>query len=63
MKRINLIAFILQIVFGVICVGMGIYYCFSGDIGQIAIFFVVGIICFVNAVRIYINDKKGNKDE
>lgn len=58
MDKFNLVAIILQVVCGLVCIGLGIYYCISGAIGQTAIFFLVGVGCFVNAVRIFLNGKK-----
>lgn len=62
MDKFNLVAIILQVVCGLVCIGLGIYYCVAGAAGQSVLFIVVGAGCFVNAVRIYLNDKKKNGD-
>lgn len=63
--NMSILAIILQVVFGLACAGFGVYFCATGGTANAIIFFVVGVACVVNAVRLYIvyRKNKNNKDE
>lgn len=65
MKNLNLGILIVEIICGLTCVGLGIYYCFAGTAAQAAVFIVVGAVCIVTGIRTFliILKEKKNKDK
>lgn len=63
MKNFSLTAIICQIIGALACIGLGIYFCVvNEDVTRIVVFFIVGAICIVNAVRMYLKYRKEKKD-
>lgn len=63
MKNFSLALMIVEILCGLVCIGFGIYYCFGGSWGQIAVFLIVGAVCVVTGVRTFILLHKRKKQE
>ena len=63
MKNFSLALMIVEILCGLVCIGFGIYYCFGGSWGQIAVFLIVGAVCVVTGVRTFILLRKRTKQE
>lgn len=63
MNKGGLIIFIIQLVCGLVCLGLGIYYIFYGEPTQIAVFIVVGAVCIATAVRSFIKMRKDKNNE
>ena len=63
MKNFSLTAVIVQIVVGLACIGLGIYYAVSDVSTHAVVFMVVGAVCIVMAVRSYLRIRKSKKEE
>lgn len=63
MKNVSLVMMIMEIVCGLACVGLGIYYCFCGSGAQIAVFMIVGAVCVITGARTFIQLRKIKKQE
>ncbi len=63
MKNFSLALMIVEILCGLVCIGFGIYYCFGGSWGQIAVFLIVGAVCVVTGVRTFVLLRKRKKQE
>lgn len=65
MNNLGLTAIVFQFIAALACIGLGIYYSVIKSDGlQIAVFFVVGAACLINAVRMlikYLKDKRDGK--
>ena len=63
MKNLSLTAVIIQIIVGLACIGLGVYYALSDASTHAVVFIVVGAVCIVMAVRTYLRIRKRKKDE
>ncbi|MDE7083464.1 MAG: hypothetical protein K2O89_07175 [Clostridia bacterium] len=63
MEKNGLIVIIFEIVCGLACSGIGIYYAVSGKTTHAAVFILVGVGCFVMAVRNYLLMRKAKKNK
>lgn len=63
MEKNGLLVLIFEIVCGLVCIGLGIYYACCGKGTNAAVFLVVGAGCMVMAVRAFITIRKKKKDK
>lgn len=63
MEKNSLLVIIFEIVCGLVCIGLGIYYICCGKGTNAAVFLVVGAGCLVMAVRAFITMRKKKKDK
>ena len=63
MKNISLAMMIVEIICGFVCIGFGIYYCFTGSWTQIAVFLIVGAVCVVTGIRTFLLLRKQKKQD
>ncbi len=63
MDKNSLWVIIVEIVCGLVCIGLGVYYIFCGAATQVAVFMLVGVGCFVVAMRKYFIMRKQKKDK
>lgn len=63
MKNFNLTSAIAQLVVGLVCIGLGIYYFTKSESTMSVVFFVAGAVCIVMSVRTFMNLSKKKKDE
>ena len=62
MNNISLTAGIMQVVCGLACAGLGIYYFVTAQTTQEVVFTVVGAVCFVWGIRTFLKLLKSKKD-
>ena len=63
MEKNGLLVIIFEIVCGLVCIGLGVYYICCGKGTNAAVFLVVGAGCVVMAVRTFIALRKKKKDK
>lgn len=63
MEKNSLLVIIVEIVCGLICIGLGVYYIFCGSATQVVVFMLVGAGCFVIALRKFIIMRKQKKNQ
>ncbi|MDE5667564.1 MAG: hypothetical protein K2I29_04925 [Clostridia bacterium] len=65
MEKNGLIVFIFELLCGLVCIGLGIYYFSVADTTKAVVFLLVGAVCIVMAVRalLCILRNKKNKDD
>lgn len=63
MKKISLLALIFKTICGLVCIALGIYYIFSGEAIQVAVFLVVGATCVVMAFVDFFKMRKEKKNK
>ena len=63
MEKNSLWVIIVEIVCGLVCIGLGIYYIFCGSATQVIVFMIVGAGCFVIALRKFIIMRKQKKNQ
>lgn len=51
MKNLNLGILIIEVLCGLACVGIGVYYCVAAKAMQGAVFLIVGAVCIVTGIR------------
>lgn len=63
MKNISLAMMIVEIISGLVCIGFGIYYCFTGSWTQIAVFLIVGAVCVITGIRTFLLIRRQKKQD
>ncbi len=65
MEKNGLIVFIFELLCGLVCIGLGIYYFSVTDTTKAVVFLLVGAVCIVMAVRALMGvlRNKKNKDD
>ncbi len=66
MNKSYLAVFIAQLVCGLVCIALGIYYIFYGKPEQIAVFLIVGVVCIIMGIRTllkYLKERKAKEQQ
>ena len=63
MKNLNLTAAIVQLVVGLVCLGLGIYYVTQNSSTMAVVFIVAGAVCVVMSVRSYLKIRRQKREQ
>lgn len=63
MKNLDVTSAVMQLIFGIACLGLGVYYAVTGAGAQAVIFMLAGAVCLVMAGRTYMKIRRKKKDE